>query len=117
MGSSGPIDVSSPGARILASGGVVDADGNELGRLRIVEFEDPSRLSKTGDGLFEAPYDVNAQTVETPSILAGSLEGSNVQPVVELATLVILQRAFDASIQAMQREDQATESLIREISQ
>ena len=115
-GGGGPIRVTGGDVRIRANGDIVDAEGSPLGRLRIVEFADPSRLSKTGDGLFRAPEDMPPEKVATPTLLEGSLEGSNVQPVVEMATLMILQRAFDASMQAMQLEDQATERLIQEIS-
>lgn len=124
LGDGGPIEITSTTARITANGDVVDdrepTPGElpaVLGTLRVVEFEELDRLTKAGDGLFRAPADVEPVDSEFPALLPGSLEGSNVKPVVELATLMILQRAFEASMEAMQRDDQATQRLIQEISQ
>ena len=51
------------------------------------------------------------------SLLEGGLERSNVRPVRELASLIILQRAFDVSMQILGSDDAATERLLREVSQ
>lgn len=115
LGTDGPIEISGAAARILASGDVVDA-GAVVGTLRVVDFEGDDALSKQGDGLFVAREGRTPEDVERLALLEGTVEASNVQPTAEMANLVILQRAFEASIQAMQRDDQATERLIQEIS-
>ena len=122
QGDGGPIQISGP-ARILPTGDVVEerilpgeTEPRVVGTLRVVRFEEPNQLVKDGYGLFDAPEALEPQAA-APSLIEGSLEGSNVQPVVELARLMILQRAFEASMQAMQRDDSATERLIQEISQ
>jgi len=116
LGPSGPITVTQPGTRIHANGELVDAQGRRVGSLRIAAFENPAALEKQGTGLFRAPEGVAPEDVDEPSLLEGSLEESNVKPVVELAALMTLQRAFDAAMQSMQAEDSATERLIQEIS-
>lgn len=116
LGDGGPIRVSRAGARIRANGDIVDERGGVLGSLRVVEFESPAALSKLGAGAFRAPEGVTPDDVDAPSLHEGSLEASNVQRVVELANLMVIQRAFDASIKAMQSDDGATERLIKEMS-
>lgn len=116
LGTGGPIDISSSGARIIGNGDVVE-NNIVVGSLRIVDFAEKNGLAKQGGGLFEARPGYEAEDVDQVALIEGSVETSNVKPTAEMATLVILQRAFEASIQAMQRDDQATESLIREISQ
>jgi flagellar basal body rod protein FlgG len=49
-------------------------------------------------------------------LLPGSLEASNVQPAAELARLVALQRAFDATMQVIEADDAASRRLIQEVS-
>lgn len=117
LGASGPIEVSGSGIHIQSNGDVTDGEGVVSGTLRIVEFEDPSVLSKLGNGLLQAAGGVEPEDVEDPALIEQSLEGSNVQPVVELAALLTLQRAFEASMQAMQSEDSATRKLIQEMSE
>ncbi len=116
LGAGGPINITSPGTHIQANGDLVDTNGQVNATLRVVEFEDPSALAKLGSGLFSAPPELEPIEVESPALHTGSVEGSNVKPVVELAVLMLLQRAFDASMQAMQADDQATNRLIQEMT-
>jgi flagellar basal body rod protein FlgG len=116
LGASGPIAVGSRGARIEQGGSVVDSSGNVLGRLAVEEFLEPELLIKEGSSLFRAPIELVGLPVESPRIEAGSLEQSNVKPVEELAKLLILQRAFDASMQSLQADDQASRRLIEEMN-
>ena len=46
----------------------------------------------------------------------GAVEGSNVKPTHELTQLVILQRAFEASLKALEADDAASRRLIQEVS-
>ena len=115
LGTGGSITVAGA-ARILSNGEIVDGNGRVTGQLKIVEFEDTGVLSKEGNGLFRAPEEAERDDADAPTLIEGSVEGSNVQPVVEMAVLMMLQRAFDASMQAMQSEDGATQRLIQEMS-
>lgn len=117
LGSDGPLEISGPGARILGNGDVVDRFGAVVGTLRVVAFDDEGVLAKQGDGLFVPRNGERPDDVDRPALIEGSVEASNVQPTAEMANLVVLQRAFEASLQAMKRDDEATERLIQEISQ
>jgi flagellar basal-body rod protein FlgF len=117
LGEGGPIAVGNSPVRILSSGEVVDEAGNVRGRLRLEEFDDPALLRKEGNSLFLAPPLAVGLPSEGLSLLEGALERSNVHPVRELASLIILQRAFDVSMQILRTDDAATERLLREVSQ
>jgi flagellar basal body rod protein FlgG len=116
LGASGPISVGQRGARVERDGSVVSDDGAALGRLMIEEFLEPEKLQKQGEALFVAPIDLVGLPVENPRLEVGSLEQANVQPVHELAKLLILQRAFDASMQALSADDRASGRLMEELS-
>ncbi|MCP5067379.1 MAG: flagellar basal-body rod protein FlgF [bacterium] len=117
LGDGGPIQVGSTQAEIRASGEIVDSQGDVLGRLRVEEFDDPRMLQKEGSNLFRAPPEAVGIPVGTVRMLPRSVERSNVKAVQELATMMILQRQFDASMQVMRADDSATDQLIREFSQ
>lgn len=117
LGDGGPIQVGTTQAAIEISGQVVDAEGSVLGRLRVEVFDDPRMLRKEGKNLFLAPPAAVGIPAEAVQLLPGSVESSNVKAVQELATMMILQREFEAGMKIMQADDEATEQLIREFSQ
>jgi flagellar basal-body rod protein FlgF len=73
--------------------GVVSQDDFEVGRLRLVDFEDDQRLTQDSLGYYHAPLDL-LETAHTASVTQGALEGSNVQPVQEMVAMISVQRAF-----------------------
>ncbi len=115
MGDGGPIQVSGNGAHISHTAEILDAQSNRLGRLKIVEFDDLGSLNKEGNQRFAAADGVDPAPVANPSVAPQSLEGSNVNTVVELGHLVLLQRSFEANMKTLRADDQATAKLIREV--
>lgn len=115
MGEGGPIQVTGSGVHVEPSGEVRDANGNVLGRLKVVDFQNLLALRKEGHQRFAAGEEAIPTPRTDARFVTQSLEGSNVNPVDELSTLVVLQRAFDANIRTMQADDEATSRLIREI--
>jgi flagellar basal-body rod protein FlgF len=116
MGTSGPISAGSGGVRVERDGSVVSDAGAVLGRLQLEEFLEPEKLQKQGESLFVAPIDLVGIPVDGPQLEVGSLEQSNVEPVHELAKLLILQRAYDASMQALATDDRVSGRLIEEMT-
>jgi flagellar basal body rod protein FlgG len=115
MGDGGPIVIGDADVQISPNGAVVDRNGNPLGRLKIIEFQNLHGLAREGQSLFRAsPEDAGTQAV-APVLIPESIEASNVQSTNELATLVMLQRAFETNLRAMQVDDQTTQSLIEGI--
>jgi flagellar basal-body rod protein FlgF len=116
MGAGGPITADGK-ATVLASGDVLDRSGLSVGRIKVVRFEDPNALVPEGGNLFAARPDAPPPVdVEDARVAPGALERSNVQPVAELAALVLLQRAFEISMQSVRSDDESTQSLIEELS-
>lgn len=115
MGSDGPILASGAGIHISPSGQILDSANTELGRMKFVEFEDLLKLKKIGNQRFEALPGANPTEIERPSLAPRSLEGSNVNTIFEMSTLVVLQRAFEANMRILQADDEATKRLIREV--
>ncbi|MFO0687155.1 MAG: flagellar hook basal-body protein [Myxococcota bacterium] len=115
MGDGGPIQIGDADVTIHPSGALVDRTGNAVGRLKIVEFQDLHSLEREGQSLFKAgPNDPGTPAV-TPAVIPESIEASNVQSTTEMATLVMLQRAFEVNLRSMQVDDQTTQTLIEGI--
>jgi flagellar basal-body rod protein FlgG len=81
----------------IRDGGVVTADGNEIATLKIVTFNDRSKIQKEGNSRFVwtgAPNGI--QTVSDPSVKSAYLERSNVNAVDEMVHLMAAFREFEA---------------------
>lgn len=68
----------------------------EVGRLRIVDFENKGGLKKRGSTLFEAtPLSGPPREALGFVVHQGYLEGSNVNPITELVRMIEVQRLYE----------------------
>jgi flagellar basal-body rod protein FlgF len=75
----------------IAADGTISSSEGTKGRLRIVQFENDDTLQREGESMFigEEP-----QPVDTPNVVQGALEQSNVQAIREIADMVRVTRAY-----------------------
>lgn len=91
----GPIKLGA-GTITVESNGTVRADGEEVGRIRVVKFDQPSRLIREDGIRFAAPGDVEATPLSEASVKAGVLEQSNVSLPERMGQMIELTRSFEA---------------------
>jgi flagellar basal-body rod protein FlgG len=88
-----------------------------FGQLEISRFSNPQGLKLLGGSLYIATaasgpgIDGVPRTDGAGSIKQGFLEGSNVDPVKELVTLIKTQRNFELNSQSIQTADQALQTI------
>ncbi len=112
----GPIDVN--GEEIVISPeGVVTIDGQITGQVRMREFQDPTRLERTGDNLYRASEEVLSQSSEPVDtyLEQGAIELSNVQLPVEMGNMMIGLRAYEANQKVIQTIDATIGRLIEQV--
>ncbi len=110
----GFINVGTEGDFSVSPDGTVSVAGTVTGKMRIVEFEDTSVLRKEGSNLFYA--DGGTPTVmQAPTLLQGAVEGSNVDLGREMADMLVTNRAYETSQQALQMIDESLEKTVNEI--
>jgi flagellar basal-body rod protein FlgF len=71
-------------------------------------------MSREGNNLWLAP---GAQPLENPMITSGFLEQSNVNPVLEMARMIEVQRHYDAGQSLMDLEDERIRSVAKAVQQ
>ena len=59
----------------------------------------------------DAPVDV-----DNPVMIQGALEGSNIQPILEISKMIETHRAFDSVRSFIDREDQRQKKMIEQLS-
>lgn len=101
---------------LLAIGGdgTISADGVEIGRLGVVT-SDPTQLSREGENLWRAT--AGTEPVEAPKVIQGFLEGSNVEPVNEIARMIEVQRHYDAGQKLLDMENDRIKSVVSTVRQ
>lgn len=80
----------------ISSDGTIVSEFGDIGRVKLVKFDNPQMLQKLGNNLYAA----NGQAeipVDRRHVVQGVLEGSNVNPVVEMNNMVQLLRMFQAA--------------------
>jgi flagellar basal-body rod protein FlgG len=91
-----------------------------LDTLRIVDFEIDRYLEKQGSSLYrESDTSGPARIMEEgarPAVIQGFVEGSNVDPVVEMVQMIEVNRAYEANQKIIQTEDAALGTLINQVA-
>jgi flagellar basal-body rod protein FlgG len=89
-----------------------DSQPLEIGQLDLVTFANPAGLQAVGGSQFVATAESGAARAGAPSqdgrgiLRQGFLEGSNVQLVEELVSMMVAQRAFELNGRVIQAADQ-----------
>lgn len=95
----------------VASDGTVSADGRPLTQIGAVRPADPLDLTRENGVRFEAKGGV--VPAEDARIIQGFLEGSNVTPVVEVARMIEVQRAYEMGQSFLEKEDQRIRGVLQ----
>ncbi len=102
------IQIEADGSVMYATPG--DTEMILAGQLEVAAFSNPSGLRAMGGNVFqETAESGEAQFMEVGSevsVVAGSLEGSNVDPATELISLIQAQRAYELTSKVVQAADE-----------
>jgi flagellar basal-body rod protein FlgF len=90
------------GSPEIGQDGMLRVGGEEVGQLRVVDFEQPSALEKDGDTLFRAPPRAGEPVPANVTLQGGALELPNVSIVKGMTDLVSATRAFEALEKAVE---------------
>jgi flagellar basal body rod protein FlgG len=113
LGTDGPIAVH--GADLaLQDDGTVLVDGAAVGRLRMVNVDDPAALLKEGYGRFVAAGPL-ASAPESTRLRQGAVEEPNVNPLTSMVDLVTIQRAYAANLDALKAMDSVLATVTTEV--
>ncbi|QXD16012.1 flagellar basal-body rod protein FlgF [Rhodocaloribacter litoris] len=115
-GEAGPIQLPTAdgGPVVIDRDGTVRVDGKEVGRLRIVTFDNPAALRRLDGAAFDAggmePVDV-----EHPNLHQGYLEQSNVDPLRALTEMIEQHRLFESQQRSLRTDDELLGRVTREL--
>lgn len=94
MGQGGEITVP-PGDLSFGNDGSIKVNGKAVGKLRIVDINAADAVHEAGQ-LFSLKGGASAAEVNEAKVSPGSLEGSNVNAVRELASMILASRLYES---------------------
>jgi len=104
QGDSGPITITPDDGDVhIAADGTVSGKTGQIGHLRVVDFENPRALVKEGASLYAT--DQSPVTADNFKLQSGMLETSNVEPVIEIAHMIEVMRAYQATATLTQTQE------------
>jgi flagellar basal-body rod protein FlgF len=107
----GDINIASDGT--ISS--VVRGVGNQLGKVKVVDFANDDALTKEGASLYSTSQTAN--TAVGTTMRQGALEGSNVQPVVEISKMIEVMRAYEATASLSKSQSDLMNQAIQQLGQ
>jgi flagellar basal-body rod protein FlgF len=111
-----PMQVSPADTQIsIAGDGTLSSENGQIGKIGVVQPDDPMRLQAEGAQLFR--LDGATAPVASPKLVQGALEQSNVQPVLELTRMMSDLREFQFVTQFVQGEADRHQGAIDKILQ
>jgi flagellar basal-body rod protein FlgF len=102
-----------PGVRdiTISADGTLSADGAAFAQVGLWRPAEPTSLRHAGGTLFAADAVEPAEAGGT--ILQGHLEGSNVNPVAEIARMIEVSRLYEAGQRLLDREHERIQAVIQ----
>ncbi len=115
MGQGGEIAIE--GSRIvIGQEGEIAVDGEVVGVLKVVDFESPNLLTKTGGTLFKADNPAaGIGDAQDFRLSQGTLESSNVNAIRTMTEMIETLRVFETYQKVIRAADDATSKTVNEV--
>ena len=79
----------------ISTDGVITQAGQRLSKIGVVTFANLSTLEKVGDNLMQNTSNQTPQPATDAKVRQGMLEGSNVNPILEITRMIEVSRAYE----------------------
>jgi len=115
-GESGPIQLQATDGKqiVIDHDGTVRVGDQQVGKIRLVTFDDPSQLTRLDDAAFDAGTQ-EPTDVEEPDIRQGFVEGSNVNAVEEMTDMIEHFRSFESQQRSIRTTDELLGRIARDL--
>jgi flagellar basal-body rod protein FlgF len=94
--------------------GTVSAGGQDRGRIAVVSFDNPQMLEKASGNLYRT--DAPAIPTEETHLVQGTIEDSNVLPVIEVTRMITALRTYQGAQNLINKEDERQRLAIRKLT-
>lgn len=114
QGQGGDISVSANDGDItIAADGTVSGKNGVIGQLNIVDFANDRALTRQGGSFYSTTQRPQSSTA---TVQQGAIEGSNVQPVVEISNMIEVMRSYQATMNLSQSHSELMRQAIDKLA-
>ena len=99
----------------IGSDGTISAGGQPVGQIGVVVPVNSEAMRREGGTVFVTEDGVNP--ADNPRVLQGFLEASNVNPTLEIARMIEVQRAYELGQSFLDKEDERIRTVLRTLGQ
>ncbi|MFW6059097.1 MAG: flagellar hook-basal body protein [Phycisphaeraceae bacterium] len=110
-----PITLPDGGPLRIDAAGRVLVGGEPAARLQVAEVADPQQLEKLGAGLFAFDGADPRQVLDNPSVKAGFVEASGVDPITTLMRLIGATKSVASNAQMMRHHDNLMDKAVNSL--
>ncbi|WP_119678531.1 flagellar basal-body rod protein FlgF [Indioceanicola profundi] len=98
----------------ITGNGTVMTEEGEVARMKVVTFADEQRMETLGGGLYATAQE--PEVLENPQVAQGAIEGSNVQPVVEMTQMMEVVRQYQNTQKMIDGEHERIRTALQKLS-
>ncbi len=113
MGQGGAISMPKGASKIMADGSVM-VNNQVVGKIKVVEIEDLSKLKREEGVRFSLIQGANISEVE-PSLVTSSLEMPNINAVTQMVQMINATRGFEAYTKTIKTIDELNQKAVNSI--
>ena len=115
LGEGGPINIEG-NTIIVDVKGNISIDGSQVDTIKIVGFQNPDALKKTGNSLFKIADKNAVETkVENTGVSQGFIELSNVNAIRMMTEMIEVLRGYESYQKAIKTADETTAKAINDV--
>jgi flagellar basal-body rod protein FlgF len=96
----------------IAADGAISQNGTRVGKLTVWRFGSLAGLAKDGDGLYKSSADQAPIAATDAKVIQAAVEGSNVQPVIEVTRMIEVSREYERISRMMDQTAQLNSEAI-----
>ncbi|PKR55937.1 flagellar basal-body rod protein FlgF [Thalassospira marina] len=97
----------------IAGDGTVSTDVGQVGKLAVSTFDNVQQLKPEGSSLYNT--DQQPQAVESPGVVQGTLEKSNVNPIKAMVEMIDVLRTYQSVTKTVENENQRQRDMISKL--
>ena len=101
----------------ITNNGQIVTDQGVAGQIGVVEFANVQTLTPTGNGFYKASANDAGAPAKQTQVKQGSLEGSNVEAVLEMTDMIEISRQFQSMQKSLQNEHDRQRNMIKALTE
>jgi flagellar basal-body rod protein FlgF len=99
----------------VSADGTISSENGRIGRIGVARPADPYRMKPEGGRLFAS--EGTPQPVDSPKVIQGAIEQSNISPVLELTRMMREMREFEFTSKMVQSDSNRQQNAIDKLTQ